>query len=938
MSSNELQKQWATAYLSGGNMDYVDGLYEDYLLDPNSVSADWRQIFSELSPGNGQSRDVSHREVVNYFQNYREPTASVLPVSEDSKQYRVAKLINAYRSQGHHAAKLDPLEMAERLNVPSLELNYHHLTEGDLSHTYFAGKYFNAGPIPLSEIYQALRQTYCGSIGIEYMHISDTNEVEWLQEKMETARGRPNFNKETKLGILGELIAADGLERYLGTRYVGQKRFSLEGGDSLIPMMKELVRQSGLCKVKEMVVGMAHRGRLNVLMNVLGKKSEQLFDEFEGKAKLKLSGHVISGDVKYHLGFSSDVRSSGEIVHLVLAFNPSHLEIIAPVVEGSVRSRLGRHHDLDKKDQVVPVVIHGDAAFAGQGVVMETFNFSQARGYSTGGTVHIVINNQIGFTTSNPLDARSTLYCTDVAKMVQAPVIHVNGDDPEAVVFATQIAFEFRMKFKRDVVVDLVCYRRHGHNEADEPSITQPVMYQKIKTMRPLREIYADTLIKAGLITQEEVDKQVEEYRVRLDKGQAIVETVQGDYEGKLANDWTPYLHAKWTDNTDTTVKLSTLQRLAHELTELPAGFALHPVVKRLLTERDKMTSGELPMNWGYAETMAYATILHDGHAVRLSGQDCGRGTFSHRHAVLYDAQNGDAVIPLEKMAVDPNKPFLVIDSVLSEEAVLAFEYGFAASEPSSLVLWEAQFGDFANGAQVVVDQFISSGEQKWGRLCGLVMLLPHGYEGQGPEHSSARLERFMQLCAQQNIQVCTPTTPAQMFHLLRRQIIRNFRKPLIVMTPKSLLRHKLAVSTLSDLTDGRFFNVILEIDALDAAKVDKVVLCCGKVYYDLLQKRRDEQLNTIAIVRIEQLYPFPMEELKQSMAQYPHAKKVVWCQEEPQNQGAWFASQHNIKECLKPDQTLTYAGREFAAAPAVGSSILHAKQQEALVLQALTN
>jgi 2-oxoglutarate dehydrogenase E1 component len=669
---------------------------------------------------------------------------------------------------------------------------------------------------------------------------------------------------------------------------------------------------------------------------VLGKKPDQLFDEFEGKVKSKLSGHVISGDVKYHLGFSSDVRVDKEVVHLVLAFNPSHLEIIAPVVEGSVRSRLGRHHDLEKKDQVVPVVIHGDAAFAGQGVVMETFNFSQARGYCTGGTVHIVINNQIGFTTSNPLDARSTLYCTDVAKMVQAPVIHVNGDDPEAVVFATQIAFEFRMKFKRDIVLDLVCFRRHGHNEADEPAITQPLMYQKIKTMRPLREIYAETLIKAGVITEQAVDAKVEAYRDCLDKGQPIVETVQGGYEGKLANDWSPYLDAQWTDDADTRVDLPVLQKLARELTQLPAGFNIHPVVKRLLDERDKMTSGELPINWGYAETMAYATLVHEGNAVRLSGQDCGRGTFAHRHAVLYDQQSGKAVIPLEKMAVDAYKSFEVIDSVLSEEAVLAFEYGFAASEPKDLVLWEAQFGDFANGAQVVIDQFISSGEQKWGRLCGLVMLLPHGYEGQGPEHSSARLERYMQLCAQQNIQVCTPTTPAQIFHLLRRQLLRDFRKPLIVMTPKSLLRHKLAVSSLTSLAEGKFYNVIGEVDNLDAAKVNKVVLCCGKVYYDLLQKRRDDSLNSVAIVRVEQLYPFPTDELKRVLGQFPYVKQIVWCQEEPQNQGAWFSLQHHIQDCLKEDQGLVYVGRDFAAAPSVGSAGLHAKQQADLVSQAL--
>lgn len=930
--SSDLQTQWASSYLSGGSMAYVDGLYEDYLADPDSVPADWRVAFDALPKVDGAAKEISHRDIRDYFLQNSDKKRVQVVTSQDSKQYQVAHLMNAYRSHGHHAAKLDPLEMAERVNVPSLELSYHQLSEADMNRSFFAGKYFNGSEMPLHEIFQALRDTYCGSIGIEYMHISDNAETEWLQQKMESARGRPSFDIQKKRDILNDLIAADGLERYLGTRYVGQKRFSLEGGDAFIPMMKELIRRGGMDGVKEIVIGMAHRGRLNVLVNVLGKEPDQLFQEFEGKVKYERTG-----DVKYHMGFSSDLRTeTGEIVHLALAFNPSHLEIIGPVVEGSARSRLRRQHDLEKKDKVVPVVVHGDAAFAGQGVVMETFNFSQARGYATGGTIHIVINNQIGFTTSNPLDARSTLYCTDVAKMVQAPVLHVNGDDPEAVVFATQIAFDFRMKFKRDIVIDLVCYRRHGHNEADEPAVTQPTMYKKIKAMRPLREIYADELIAQGLISNEEVNKLADAYRDRLDKGQAVVELVRGDYEGRVAVDWTPYINAKWTDQADTTISKNTLQLLSKQLHDLPDGFELHPVVKRLLTEREKMTAGEIPMNWGYAEIMAYASLLHEGYGVRLSGQDCGRGTFAHRHAVLHDVENGDSYVPLEKTVTDPHKFFTVIDSVLSEEAVLAFEYGYTSSEPTSLVLWEAQFGDFANGAQVVIDQFISSGEQKWGRLCGLVMLLPHGYEGQGPEHSSARLERFMQLCAQHNIQVCTPTTPAQMFHMLRRQMLRKFRKPLIVMTPKSLLRHKLAVSPLSDLTKGKFHTVIPEIDDINAAKVTKVVLCCGKVYYDLLQKRRDDKLNHVAIVRVEQLYPFPKKMLIQELEKFPQAKKIVWCQEEPQNQGVWFSSQHNIKDCLRDDQSLHYAGREFAAAPAVGSPILHAQQQQALVEQAL--
>lgn len=932
MSSSDLQNEWASSYLSGGSMAYVDSLYEDYLTDPDSVPADWKAVFNALPQVNGTTKDVPHRDIRDYFLKNADKKQSIVINSEDSKQYQVANLINAFRAKGHLAAQLDPLDMTPPEKVPSLELGFHHLTEEDKKRTFFAGTSFNGPEMTLGDIYNDLRATYCGSIGIEYMYISDSAETEWVQNKMERSMGRPNFDTQKKIKILKDLISADGLERYLGTRYVGQKRFSLEGGDALIPMMQEIIAKSGQDRVKEIVIGMAHRGRLNVLVNALGKEPDQLFQEFEGKIK-----YDRTGDVKYHLGYSSNVKTeSGNVVHLALAFNPSHLEIISPVVEGSVRSRLRRRNDLEQKNTVLPVVIHGDAAFCGQGVVMETFNFSQARGYCTGGTIHIVINNQIGFTTSNPQDSRSTHYCTDIAKMVEAPIIHVNGDDPEAVVFAAQIAFEFRMKFHRDVVIDLVCYRRQGHNEADEPAVTQPTMYKKIKSMRPLRELYAERLIKDGLLTSKEEEQFVNAYRDSLDQGKTLVNLVHDDYEGRYSIDWTPYINGKWTDKVSTTISKADLNKLAKELSTLPKGFKLHPVVQRLMDDREKMTANEIPMNWGYAETMAYASLLQEGYGVRLSGQDCGRGTFAHRHAVLHDVETGESYAPLAKLSTTANRTFEVIDSVLSEEAVLAFEYGFASSEPSFLVLWEAQFGDFANGAQVVIDQFISSGEQKWGRLCGLVMLLPHGYEGQGPEHSSARLERYLQLCAQHNIQVCTPTTPAQIFHLLRRQVIRDFRKPLIVMTPKSLLRHKLAVSPLEDLTKGRFHTVIPEIDELNAAKVTKVVLCCGKVYYDLLQARRDQNLNHVAIVRIEQLYPFPKKALIAELDKYPKAKQIVWCQEEPQNQGVWFSSQHNMKDCLRDDQNLVYAGREFAAAPAVGSSALHAQQQQALVEQAL--
>lgn len=918
---NNLESAWETSYLSGGNMSYIDALYEDYCKDPDSVSSDWKALFREL----GLSETEVKRGVLT----------SIPSVSANGKQAEVANLITAYRTYGHLAAQLDPLDLTERPGSQNLEETYYGLNDTDFNRPFFVGGIFGHEKMTLADLKQRLQKTYCGSIGIEYMHIADAEVVEWIQQHIETWNGRSKFSAQKKRTILQDLVAAEGLERYLGTRFAGQKRFSLEGGESLVPMLKALINNAGGLGVAEMVVGMAHRGRLNILVNVLGKSPHELFQEFEGRK----SDAERTGDVKYHLGFSSDLRTYKDaVIHVALAFNPSHLEIIGPVVEGSARSRLRKRDDLEKKNCVVPVVIHGDAAFAGQGVIMETLNFSQARGYCTGGTVHIVINNQIGFTTSSPLDARSTLYCTDVAKMVQAPILHVNGDDPEAVVFATEMALAFRMKFKQDVVLDLVCYRRHGHNEADEPSVTQPIMYKKIKATKPVREKYEKQLIQEGVLTHAMVEEWVTTYRDKLDRGESVIEIVQGDYEGKMITDWSSFWKAKWTDKVVTAVPLDKLQALSDKLLHnLPKGFKPHPVVQKLIAEREKMTLGEIPLNWGYAEAMAFATLLDEGCGVRLSGQDSARGTFAHRHTVIHDNETDKTFTPLEHVASDLMYGFSVIDSILSEEAVLAFEYGFAASEPNMLVIWEAQFGDFANGAQVVIDQFISSGEQKWGRLCGLVMFLPHGYEGQGPEHSSARLERYMQLCAEQNIQVCVPTTPAQIFHLLRRQIIRKFRKPLIIMTPKSLLRHKLAVSKLEDLTSGKFQNVISEIDDdINPNEVTKIILCSGKVYYDLLKKRRDNTLNHITILRIEQLYPFPKADLVRALAVYSHAQTVVWCQEEPKNQGVWYTSQHNIIDCLRDDQELSYAGRPFAAAPAVGSMQFDSQQQKALVDQAL--
>lgn len=933
-SNPTMQQQQKTSYLSGANAAYIEELYESYLNDPSSVSAEWQTYFAGLNAGQS-TQEVSHAAIRDQLLKSAQLPRKVsvhADTSQDAtrKQSQVAQLINAYRSHGHHYANLDPLNLTKGVKVPDLELSYHGLSQQDLDSVINSGLFKGLTAAPLKTIYAALKDTYCNTIGVEYMHITNNEETRWIQERLEPVHGNFHFSNSTKKHILERLTAAEGLEKYLGVKYVGQKRFSLEGGDSLIPSLDFLIDNASQQHAQEIVIGMAHRGRLNVLVNVLGKAPKDLFQEFEGKFK-QTTG---SGDVKYHMGFSSDVKTSNGSLHLALAFNPSHLEIIDPVVEGSVRARQTRRNDT-KRDQVIPVLIHGDAAFAGQGVVMETFSLSQVRGYATGGTVHIVINNQVGFTTSNPLDARSTLYCTDIAKMVQAPVFHVNGNDPEAVVFVTQLALDFRMKFNRDVVIDLVCYRRHGHNEADEPSATQPLMYQKIKQMPTPRKLYADKLISENVLTEAEVNAMVESYRSKLDKGEEVVATIP-NVVSEFTTNWQPYLNQAWDQEINTAVPYTLLQQLANKLETLPAGFKLQPQVNKMLDERREITAGKVPVNWGYAETLAYATLLSQGYAVRISGQDSGRGTFSHRHAVLNEYNTGEVYIPLQHLDVNQGQ-FTIIDSILSEEAVLGFEYGYATAEPRTLVIWEAQYGDFANGAQVVFDQFISSGEQKWGRLCGLTMLLPHGFEGSGPEHSSARLERYLQLCAQDNMQVCTPTTPSQMFHMLRRQMIRNYRKPLIIMSPKSMLRNKLSVSTLSDLANGQFQLVIPEIDDLDVKKVTRVVLCSGKVYFDLLESRRANNIENTAIIRVEQLYPFPQRELQVILQGYHKATEIVWCQEEPHNQGAWFAVNPEIRLLLTPNQTLKYAGRPASAAPAVGSHELHQRQQEQLLNEALT-
>ena len=937
MQESVMKAWWDSSHMAGANAAYVEELYETYLDDPQSVSENWRQIFDNLPKVDGVELETNHTAIKNQFRQLAAlgPTARMSSPSvpsanvSDDRQVKVLQLINAYRFRGHQHANLDPLGLWQQERVRDLELSHHSLSEQDFDTVFNVGSYaIGKESMPLGELFKSLNRTYCGSIGAEYMHITDTEQKRWLQQKIESVQAKPEISRDEKLGILKGLTAADGMEKYLGSKFPGAKRFSLEGGDSLIPMLKGLITKAGTAGTKEVVIGMAHRGRLNVLVNVLGKNPSVLFDEFSGKHDDSLG----AGDVKYHAGFSSDFATPGGNVHLALAFNPSHLEIVNPVVMGSVRARLARRNN--DTNTVLPITIHGDSAIAGQGVVQETFNMSQTRGFAVGGTVRIVVNNQVGFTTSKTEDTRSTQYCTDIAKMVQAPIFHVNSDDPEAVAFVTQLALEYRNKFKKDVVIDLVCYRRHGHNEADEPNATQPLMYQKIKKHPVPRAIYADQLIAEGVIEQRDADRFVEEYRAALDHGACVVEEWRPMTEHSV--DWSPYLGHDWDTPYDGAVSVEKLKELGESITTVPDSHKLQSRVNKLYQDRKAMVAGEKLLDWGMAENLAYATLVDAGEDIRITGQDSGRGTFFHRHAVLHNQKDASTYMPLQHIREGQGE-IEIYDSVLSEEAVMAFEYGYATAEPTCLTIWEAQFGDFANGAQVVFDQFLSSGEAKWGRLCGLTVLLPHGYEGQGPEHSSARLERFLQMCADHNWQVCVPSTPAQVYNMLRRQVVRPMRKPLIVMSPKSLLRHPLAVSSLEELAEGKFHNVIGEIDDIDPKKVKRVVMCSGKVYYDLLDQRRKNEQTDVAIIRLEQLYPFPQEECAKVVAQYSHVKDWVWCQEEPQNQGAWYCSQHHFWQAIPDGAKLTYAGRDASSSPAVGYVSVHNQQQKALVEDALT-
>ncbi len=938
----------------GANAPYIEALYEQYLADPASVAEAWRKHFDALPNVVGHAaKDVAHTPVIEALaaRAHHSPALRAAASSsvDDKKQLRVLQFIRAHRVLGTRHSQLDPLKRMDKMPVPELELDYYGLSEADMNTEFSIGSWQGviAGKTDrakLKDIIDAVKRTYCGTIGTEYMYISSTDEKRWLQKQFEGALSTPHMNAEEKRFILERLTAAEGLEKYLHTRYVGQKRFSLEGGESLIPLVDDLILGAGAKGAKEVVIGMAHRGRLNILVNSLGKIPSELFSEFEGKPH---HANLSSGDVKYHQGFSGDVQTKGGTVHLTLAFNPSHLEIVNPVVEGSVRARQQRREDHNGA-QALAVLIHGDAAFAGQGVVMETMALSQTRGFKTGGTVHIVVNNQIGFTTSDTRDTRSSLYCTDIAKMVEAPVFHVNGDDAEAVLMVGRIALEYRALFHRDVVIDMVCFRRLGHNEQDEPFVTQPLMYKKIAQHPGTRKLYADKLVAEGVIPAGHGEELVTSYRAALDAGKSSNKNILYGIKPSLAIDWAPYMGVDWRRAAETSVPLAKLKEYAQRLTEVPANFKVHPSVEKLLAARREMGEGKLSLDWGMAENLAYASLLVEGHPVRFSGQDCGRGTFAHRHAVLHDQNrekwDAGTYVPLQHIAPAQAK-FLIIDSLLSEEAVLGFEYGYSTAQPFELVIWEAQFGDFANGAQVVIDQFIAAGEAKWGRMCGLTLFLPHGYEGQGPEHSSARLERFLQLCAEHNIQVVVPSTAAQLFHLLRRQVIRPMRKPLIVMMPKSLLRRKEAMSPIDDFVKGKFQVVIGDegnrtdsnVTKLNAKKVKRLIFCSGKLYFDIAAERSKRAIDDIAVIRIEQLYPFPHDEFAAQIALYSNAKSVVWAQEEPGNQGAWRLIQHYLLRHLRSDQKLGYALRPSSASPAVGHLSIHNEQQRVIIESALT-
>jgi len=941
----------ATAF-SGANAAFIADLYAKWIDDPNAVDPSFAELFAGL---NDESRavlgDVRGASWAPHHASFSEPEIAAPvqvtePNAEDLRKLardslRALMLIRTYRVRGHLEAQLDPLGLQVPKPHPELDPKSYGFTEADWDRPIFIDFVLGRESATLREIVGILRETYCGPIGVEFMHIQDPDQKSWIQRHIEGAPWRAAFTNDRRVQILRELTEAEGFETFCQKKYVGTKRFGLEGGESMIPALHTIIATSAAHGVNEMVIGMPHRGRLNTLVNVVKKPFTAVFSEFSG-ASSNPEDVQGSGDVKYHLGTSADLDIDGRAVHVSLQPNPSHLEAVDPVVVGKVRARQDMAGDTRKRRSVMCIMIHGDAAFAGQGLVYETLAMSQLIGYRTGGTVHVVVNNQIGFTTL-PAHAYSGLYCTDVAKSVQAPILHVNGDDAEAVVFCADLAAQFRHEFGVDIVLDIVCYRRHGHNEADEPAFTQPLMYKAIRAHKTTRTLYAERLVRQGVIAAEAAQAMADQFTATLDAAQAAAQSFKPNKADWLEGHWSGLKQGdeqeEWIDEA-TAVSAATLREVGLALTHVPEDFDLNPKIARQLdAKREMIESGE-GFDWSTGEALAFGTLLLEGHRVRLSGEDCQRGTFSQRHAVLIDQTSQNEYVPLNNIRQDQAK-IEIYNSLLSEAGVLGFEYGYSVADPYTLVLWEAQFGDFANGAQVIIDQFLASGETKWLRMSGLVLLLPHGYEGQGPEHSSARLERYLQLCAERNMQVCNLTTPANYFHALRRQLKRNFRKPLVLMTPKSLLRHKLAVSPASEMTNGSAFRTVIpEIDTLvPAEKIRRVVLCSGKVYYDLLAERREQKCEDVAILRLEQLYPFPKISLPKLLAPYRNAE-IVWCQEEPANMGAWCYVDRRI-ECVLGEIKVKakrprYVGREEAASPATGSAKMHAVQQAALVRAAL--
>jgi 2-oxoglutarate dehydrogenase E1 component len=948
--------------LSGENADWLDQQYRAWLDDPSAVDAEWAELFAQFDPADSGTRLPGDAPRFRPRSIFAAPAGA--GSAESGLASEVAQLVNAYRVRGHMEADIDPLGRRDRTRHPELELAWHGLGEADLEREVPTAPLYGVPPrLPLRDVIAHCRKSYCGAIGTEFMNVMDSEQKQWVLQWLETLPNRLVLDRDAELRVLRKLCDAENFERMLHTRFPGTKRFSLEGGETLIPLLDLVVSESGRRGVTDIVFGMAHRGRLNTLVNILEKPAHLIVSEFQD-ARMETQG---SGDVKYHMGYSGDaVTIHGDRVHFSLTPNPSHLEAVDPVVEGRVRAKQDRDGDTEHV-RTMPVLIHGDAAFSGQGLVMETLNLSELNGYRTGGTIHIIVNNQIGFTTP-PREGRSTPYCTDIARMLAVPILHVNGEDPRAVAAVVQLAVEWRQRYHRDVVIDMYCYRLHGHNEGDEPSFTQPKMYTVIRARDTPRQHYAEFLTRNGFLTEEDVEGVFEASKAAMwrdaevlgeevamsteertlefkdsDPDIAAYDAVDESVATRVARPedradakglWLAHVGGDINEETDTGVPLARLVELLHELQELPEGFKPHSKIARLLRQRRDTAAGTRPVDWAMGEVGAFATLLAEGHPVRLSGQDSGRGTFSHRHAVVTDRETGREFYPLSTLGTQ----FDAIDSSLSEAAVLGFEFGYSTDTPEALVLWEAQFGDFANGAQIIIDQFITAAEQKWGRLSGLTMLLPHGYEGQGPEHSSARLERFLLACGDDNIQVANLTTPANLFHALRRQVKRVARKPLVLMTPKSLLRHPEAVSTLEELAEGAFQRVIGEVDPVVAPEgVRRVVFCSGKVYYELVAERREREQHDVAIVRVELLHPWPAADLDAVIASYGPDTELVWCQEEPRNMGAWPAILHWLMDHVPVARLPRYVGRPASASPATGSHKKHFQEQSRLISDALT-